>query len=353
MRSKDTILKKEIYDFVNGWKRDYGKVLCIFVLISVLLVSLLGGSCAHAFNKDRITDLYFVSCTGGGYSGNSFRMDEESLADKWCAKFSSDEAKQLIEAISGIQDTATDGQQLAFVIRISYIEDGVVNVIEKKGYDSFPDNWEHIVKLTNIVANGYAEVTDSRDIVTVDAEYLRDNFPALIDESVLSDDMSLDDVVTDLPITYMTLYDPDSRCLNVQSLITDYLFDYYKLRDNQLSDLSENPPSSTTEELNAFAEEKLDEISMSSSMHCVGTYNGLEYTIIRSDSIQEWLLESPNYEFYSYDGILECRKHIDFAESENIGPAGMIFVDSSGRFLILTDESSNYVRPFEIAFIVD
>ena len=24
MRSKDTILKKEIYDFVNGWKRDYG-----------------------------------------------------------------------------------------------------------------------------------------------------------------------------------------------------------------------------------------------------------------------------------------------------------------------------------------
>ena len=24
MRSKDAILKKEIYDFVNGWKRDYG-----------------------------------------------------------------------------------------------------------------------------------------------------------------------------------------------------------------------------------------------------------------------------------------------------------------------------------------
>ena len=24
MRSKDTILKKEIYDFVNGWERDYG-----------------------------------------------------------------------------------------------------------------------------------------------------------------------------------------------------------------------------------------------------------------------------------------------------------------------------------------
>ena len=24
MRSKDTALKKEIYDFVNGWKRDYG-----------------------------------------------------------------------------------------------------------------------------------------------------------------------------------------------------------------------------------------------------------------------------------------------------------------------------------------
>ncbi len=24
MRSKDTTLKKEIYDFVNGWKRDYG-----------------------------------------------------------------------------------------------------------------------------------------------------------------------------------------------------------------------------------------------------------------------------------------------------------------------------------------
>ena len=24
MRSKDTTLKQEIYDFVNGWKRDYG-----------------------------------------------------------------------------------------------------------------------------------------------------------------------------------------------------------------------------------------------------------------------------------------------------------------------------------------
>lgn len=23
MRSKDTTLKKEIYDFVNGWKKDY------------------------------------------------------------------------------------------------------------------------------------------------------------------------------------------------------------------------------------------------------------------------------------------------------------------------------------------
>ena len=93
------------------------------------------------FNPDRIVEYYFVSCT----------TPNNVLNLKGYYQF--DEALDLAHEIEAIPDPLSTEGVCSFAIRISYIEDGVEKSVKKTGYNTFPENWDRIVELTNIIPN--------------------------------------------------------------------------------------------------------------------------------------------------------------------------------------------------------
>lgn len=333
------------------------RIQIVLLLICSIFAMIICASCSNIGNPDRITDYYFVSCTQGTYKGNTFHIREDSLGKKWKGKLKSPEAKELIQEVSLIPDLPEAGDEPAYIIRISYVEDGIEKTLEKTGYDAFPDNWDGIIDLTNTVLNGYTEVTGNKDILRIDADYLRGHCDDL-DESVLADDMSLDDVIANAPITFMTLYDPDKIDVRVQDVIVDYLYGYYGLRDRQLSAVDNNPEKSTTEEMNAFAEAHLDEVywDYATSYCCGGTYNGEDYTVIKYDELQNWLSDYDGYWTSqgfetAVDGYLIYRaerRDADGGAYVSDSSERYVFLDPTGKFIILT----NCKKPHEIADVL-
>lgn len=323
-------------------------------LISVLLVSAITMALfsACSFKKgDRIEDLYFLSCTE---YNNVLKMNEESIGAKWRSGLLGDSAKELVKEVEAIPEPASADGEPIYIIRLKYLQDGVSKTVEKKGYSAFPDNWDRIVDLLNQVANGYKTLSNSREIAKIDADYLRKNFK--VDESVLPDDMTLEDVIREMPITYMTLFENGSA-ITIQNLIVEYLFERYGLYEHQPEKLDEHPKSSSEAELRAFAQEKLDEayLEYGTSYSCAGTYKGANYTIIRYDEVQTYL--DKEAEFWTKCGFERVGKEFRYrAELRDADGGAMVtqskdvpaFVDASGRFIVLAENN----RPSEIAEVI-
>ena len=323
-------------------------------LISVLLVSAIIMALFSACSSkkgDRIEELYFLSCTE---PNNVLSMKEDSLGEKWRSGLKGDAAKALVKEVETIPEPASADGEPAYVIRLKYQEDGVSKTVEKKGYSAFPDNWDRIVDLLNQVANGYKTLSNSREIAKIDADYLRKNFK--VDETVLPDDMTLEDVIREMPITYMTLFEKGSPIM-IQNLIVDYLFKRYGLYEHQPEKLDEHPKSSSEEEMVEFAQERLDETYYdgTASYACSGKYKGANYTIIRYDEVQKYL--DREAEYWTKCGFDYVGKQLRYrAELRDCDGGEMVtnskdvaaFVDASGRFIILTESN----RPGEIAEVI-
>ena len=323
-------------------------------LISVLLVSAITMALFSACSSkkgDRIEELYFLSCTE---PNNVLSMKEDSLGEKWRSGLKGDAAKALVKEVEAIPEPASADGEPAYVIRLKYQEDGVSKTVEKKGYSAFPDNWDRIVDLLNQVANGYKTLSNSREIAKIDADYLRKNFK--VDESVLPDEMTLEDVIREMPITYMTLFEQGSP-IRLQDLIVEYLYERYGLYEHQPEKLDEHPKTSSEAEMKAFAQEKLDNVNLehATSYSCAGTYKGANYTIIRYDEVQTYL--NREAEFWTKCGFERVGKEFRYrAELRDADGGAMVtqskdvpaFVDASGRFIVLA--ASN--RPGEIAEVI-
>ena len=303
------------------------------------------------FNPDRITEIYFVSFTE---PGNTLYMDEDNLGSKWRPLLKKKEALELAHAVEAIPDPVSSEGANSFIIRISYVEDGVEKYVEKNGYNTFPDNWDSVVELTNIVAGDYDHVTNSRELAVIDAEYLRSH-NCISDESIIPEGMTLDEVIEGAHITYLTLYDPTTyevQSSRVKRVITDYLYDYFDLYSHQIDKLDANPAKSSKEELEEFADSRLDEFAWNddADYSCYGKYNGLDYKIIRYDMVQTWLAkESEYYDRCVFSGTpCEYQTEIHWEFAAGYYDSWDVFVDGSGRFLILTHCN----RPGDIATVV-
>ena len=318
------------------------KTVCI-ALIAGLLLSLCG--CGVMSDPDRITRIYFLSATGAGLNDNCFSLSEGQYTYAR-QTLKSEDALELIKKVNELPDNEGDEADLAYIIELNYIEDGAEKHVKKYGYGSFPDNWEEIVDLVNKATANYAEISDSRDISVIDADYLRSS-TFYQNEDELPDGMTLDDVIRDMPITYKTLCD---YRWNENDIINDYLYDYFGLASNQMTELDEDPPSSSGDDLKAFAGEKLDEIDWdhATSGFIGGTYNGCSYWVFKYDEFRYWYDEEDYYRDDYFERSIYQRdtsRGLVYYVYNNNGPEGMyqlyqdrdIYVDSSGRFLIMTD----------------
>ena len=318
------------------------KRVAVISMIILLLASLTACFDEEWARKDGVVRLYFVSATGdkthpycfdfNEEPASSYGMDLSSVPRK---NLKGDVAKELIKEILAIPQKGFEEGDLAFIIRLSYQENGVTYHIRRIGYGRFPDNWDRIVTLLNEMFDGKAEyeITHSQDIVHIDAEYMKKNYG--LEQSMLPDTLSVDDFIKNAPLDYETLFSPRQTFVLEKAIYT-YLTDYFGIGTHKRRILDTDPPASTEKELQEFAESRLDEISSTSSASVSGTHNNVEFTI------------------YKYDGFMS---YIDSRENESVplnkdnvliwkGPddSGKIvekslYIDGSGKFVIATDSS--------------
>lgn len=318
--------------------RKHVKPIKIFIsLLTTVMCAVCLCSCTGN-NPNRITELYFVACTD---PWNCVYMNEDKLGSRWQPLLKQDVAVELAHEVEAIPDTVSTEGVCSYVIKINYVEDGVEKHVEKTGYNTFPDNWERVVDLTNKVTQEYTSITDSRELAVIDAEYLRSH--KMLDYVSIPRDVNLDDIIEGANITYFTLYDPvalSTPASNVERAVEDYLYDYYDLRSHQIEKIDENPAKSSTEAMKEFAYSRLDDVYWTddTKYYCGGSYNGEIFTIIRYDCVDLWLADEAKY----YDRCGFSGPHCQYQTEyhwEAFASAWDywdVFVDGSGKFLILT-----------------
>lgn len=231
-------------------------LLSTVILISIMLV----GCSSQEDDHIAIESIYFVSATGNKYNTNCFFIKGEegrgiNLSDWDEDNLESEEAAELIEEIKNIPDNESNTGDLAYHIILVYSDGDSKQEIEKTGYDKFPDNWEKIVSLTNDILDGAGEISDSTDIVKIDAFHLSGFW--FYDGHDLPGQVTVNMLIDGMPITYETLYNPQTP-VDLKTGINKYLMGYFNLSSRQVKQLS--PCPSTTEELMSFADSKLDYI---------------------------------------------------------------------------------------------
>ena len=324
----------------NNIRKLFTVLLAAFMCITCLC------SCKY-IGADRIVEYYFVSCT----------TPNNTLYLKGYYAF--DEALELCHEIEAIPDPVSTEGVCSFVIRISYLEDGVEKSVEKTGYDSFPDNWDRIIELTNSIPNSSKQVSNSTDIAVIDADYLIEH-RCTGSQVYIPEDMTFNEVIEGANITYLTLYSPDSNTganYRVGQAIADYLYDYYDLRSHQIEKLDDNPARSSTNEMKEFANSRFDKVDWENATEysCSGSYKDEWYIVVRYDMVQTWLeKESESYEKCGFTGP-QCRYEFQLPPWE-FGASGAtyfrdVFVDGSGKYLILTDIVERR-KPDNIAAVV-
>ena len=319
-------------------------------LIAAVLAAVMCAACFCSctfLNPDRIVEYYFVSCTT---PNNALYLN---------GYYGFDEAMELAHAIEAIPDPVSTEGVYSYVISMLYVEDGVEKRVEKTGYDTFPDNWDRIVELTNIIPNSSKQISNSRDVAVIDEDYLVEHHCTGSKYLLLPDDMTYSEVIKGADINYLTLYSPDSRIsteYRVETAIRDYLYDLYDLRSHQIEKLDKDPAKSSTEEMKEFARDRFDKVDWDSATEysISGSYKDWCYIIVRYDMVEAWLDErSKQTKKCGFDGP-NCQYQEEIAW-ELFASSGImkrdVFVDGSGRFLILTD-FSEFRKPDDIAALV-
>lgn len=331
------------------------------IIVSILLVVCIACLCScdkistGIFNPDRITEFYFVSCTD---PYNAFYLNEKKNDVKSVKLLRQDEAVELAHEVEAIPDAESTEGMCSYIIRINYVEGGIEKSVEKTGYNTFPENWDRVIELTNIIRGEYRHVTNSRELAVIDAEYLRSH-EFIADESIIPEGMTLDEIIEGAGINYLTLYEPQNRPSvskerYIAEVITDYLFEYFDLTSHQIYELDENPPKSSADEMKKFAESRLDEVRYISpdGYDCWGTYNGETYVIIRYDMLQAWLEKESERRYqssfcgspYQYQATIQVEFSCFSTQTYEV------FVDGSGKYIIMT--AVNCSKPEDMAAVV-
>ena len=297
--------------------------------------------------------LYFVSFAENDGHENCLLIDTDEERTLLKNGLSSDAARALVQEVYSLKNVSESDEQQSFIIRITYVRDGIEKQVERKGYFDFPENWEEIISLTNEATEGYMPLSNSQSILRIDDSYIRQHYE--IDESVLQDGVTLEDVISNMPITYMTLYDPENilDSSGVQSLIEEYVASYTELQKYHVSDLK----LATEYEMYVYATNCLEHVESDGGEYCLrGTYHDETYRIILYDEIDTWLEEQESrwddcgFEL-SQDGYLVYHSTLQQADGGTFNqpqPDQYVYVDATGRFLILTTSKN----PTDIAKVI-
>lgn len=305
-------------------------VTCLVMILTLISVCL----CGCSVSTRKINSLDFISATGNPQATNclfvsSFDVSFEENGAYDAANLSSEQALNLINEIEAIPDAVNGQGQFAFKIELIYTdEEGKVHEVEKEGYGSFPDNWDTVVDLTNAVTENKAGITKSRDIVSIDRDYLITNYG--ISDDMLPEKVTIDDLIRDYPITYETLYDPKSD-FDIEKAVYDYTYGYYEMASHRLYEFM--PSASTSAELNAFASHRLDTVDGEGTSFVTGTCGGYVFEIYKYDEFEAIVANNESMSLVPGDGGVFGYHYEDGSETKDLD----IYLDSSNRFVVMTD----------------
>lgn len=317
------------------------------ILTIITLFSLMIGTTGFnkidlkAPKKFGIDRLDIVSATGDKINPNVIKIHnhwnpEYSKMEFDESLLSNDKAVELINEIKSIPEEYGDKDD-AFAFSVSmdyYDENEEEHHVYRTCYGSFPDNWSTIVSLVGEVTEGTANLDDRTEIVTIDADYIRENSD--VNEDLFPEGVTLEDVIDKYPISYTELY-----CYNYSVLennLNKYLFDYYDLASHKITNET-TAENCSFDELREFAEEKMDTVTEEREVSICGKYQNYDVEIIKFDSFDKWKTNPEIKEIlYNDDGTIDVRYEID-AGCEGMTVVGNwnLFVDPSHKFVISTE----------------
>ena len=335
---------------IKTMRRSKKTIITALLLVTAMLISMAGCG-GKKETGPRICELYFLSKTGNTWNPNFVDISTfgvrtgpdynnrsgryEKFDESW---LTSEDAKKLIEVICAMPDLTGDSQnESAFVIKLRYQDkDEQEFSLEKKGYGAFPENWNEIVDLVNKVTHDLGEITKRTEITKIDAEFLRKSFD--VDESLLPSGVTLDDYIEISGLSYEDLFAKNTR-FRFEDAVNDFTYKYLNIGSFRLYDNTEAAASSK-EELEAYAEAKLDTI-MSRNDYCIaGNYHGKYYEIVRFDSVDEWKKEAGITGDVMYpDGSLNFQIwKQNQGDDTSSSTEFQVYVEPECRFLIITHE---------------
>ena len=103
-------------------------------------------------------------------------------------------------------------EEYAYCIVLDYYDENHDEKrIYKHGYGEYPDNWSKIVADINEVTENTGNLSDSTDLVTIDADYLRANSKFDLHEDTYPDGVTLEDVIANILLHIMMCMAMDIR----------------------------------------------------------------------------------------------------------------------------------------------
>ena len=272
------------------------------------------------------------------WGGSPFDLHDETL-------LSGETAMKLIDEINSLPDVYGDeNDDPAYMIDLHYYDENHIEHNSKKnGYGGFPDNWKQIIAYTNEISEGREGLTDSTDLVRVDADHLREHFG--ITDDMLPEGVTVEEFFEIYPVTYFDLYNSTGlTSVLITDNIRDFKYGYYNLISHRIYK-DTVPATSDAQSLKEYAEENLDSITSADDICVTGTFMDHEFQIVRFDNFEKWQTDTgvdrvnvkyddDTIDIYydreaGYEGAFYREKHL-------------VYVDPSNRFLIITEDQINY-----------
>ena len=336
------------------------KAICKMITVLTLLSISLGlvgckgnyftDNLVDSYNKNKdestrvgIDRIHFVSATGDKYNTNiaefhnHWGMFEDTDFDE--SLLSGDKAMELIDEIIALPEVYGDkDEQYAYSITLEYYDDNhVEKSVYRYGYGGFPDNWSKIVADINEVTKNTGNLSDSTDLVTIDADYLRANYRFDLHEDDYPEGVTLEDVIAKYPVSYYEVYGFGYSVVDVNLGL--YLYDYYDLPSHKLTQNS-TANSSDYDDLLEFADKYLDSVYNQREVSVIGKYKDWEFEIVKLDKLDEW----KNSSYVTETVVNEDDGTLHFVRDIPAGLEGMTcrdnydpYLDPSGRFVIVTN----------------
>ena len=320
-------------------KRNNKNLISLIMFITVMSLLITGCSETKDYSKKGIYALGIDAATGDRQNNNCIVLVNDWGEPGYYNEsnydlMTGDAAMKLIEKIIALPDVlGNEDDHFAYEISLQYYDkDQNLIKVKKTGYGTFREDWKEIVSYANDINPKKQKLTDSTDIVVIDADLLRKEFDLKDDD--LPDGVSVERFLEDTGLRYPDLYSPG---YHIESYVKKYCYDYYNIASHRIKEDSQATASNPSS-LKEYAQSNLDEINFSDDMSISGSFKGNEFEIVRFDCFEDWKIKT------KVDGIeVSNDDTIDINYMRDAGMEDMtysetyyVYVDESGRFLIIT-----------------